>query len=108
LKGDHELGIIGYQYGWRNAHVRHRGHGTYLTVDWPRGIKCNHIEDYDEEGGYSGQRVNLTQGKRQSPAHEVIPKMSIATNPYCPTVGATPSDDIPLKVESGEEFPSET
>ena len=32
------------------------------------------------------------------------PKM--VTNPYCPSVAVTPSDEIPLKVEGGEEFPA--
>jgi len=30
----------------------------------------------------------------------------LATNPYRPTVGATPSDDTPLIIKGGEEFPS--
>jgi hypothetical protein len=72
------------------------------------GLALRHqIQGYDDEGGRSHQGVNLTQGNRQSPAHEVIPKRPVTTNPYCPTIGGMPSDDTPLKVQSGEELPTE-
>ena len=29
-----------------------------------------------------------------------------ATDPYCPSVGATPLEDIPLIVKSSQEFPA--
>jgi hypothetical protein len=28
------------------------------------------------------------------------------TDPYCPSVGAVPPDDIPFIVEGGKEFPA--
>ncbi len=30
----------------------------------------------------------------------------MTTDPYCPSVGTMPSDDIPLIVKGGEEFPA--
>jgi hypothetical protein len=33
-------------------------------------------------------------------------EMLLATDPYCPAVGAISSDDTPLVIKGGEEFPA--
>jgi hypothetical protein len=78
------------------------GHGTYLTVDWSRDIKPDNVEDYGHKGGYPRKDINLTR-VIQSEASTVVCKRNpkgglITTDPYRPTVGATPSDDTPFKV----------
>jgi len=37
---------------------------------------------------------------------ETRKKGTESTDPYCPSVGAMPTDDIPLIVEGGKEFPA--
>ena len=33
--------------------------GTYLTVDWPRNIEPDNIENYSDESGYPRKGVKL-------------------------------------------------
>ena len=81
------------------------GHRTHLTVYWDCGIKADHVENYGQKGGHARQGVNLQQGKVQSSVVGwTVTKRD--TNPYCPSVRAMPSDDIPLIVKGSEEFPS--
>jgi hypothetical protein len=83
------------------------GHGTYLTVDWPRDVKPDNVEGYGHKGGYPRKGINLTTGIIQSEGKETPKEEPITTDPYCPTVGTTPSDDTPLIAQSSEELPTE-
>jgi hypothetical protein len=79
---------------------------TYLAIDWSQGRKFDEVNDYDYEGGYPRKGVNLNEEEESVPGIwgnlEEIP----SSDPYGPTVLATPSDDTPLKVQGSEEFPT--
>jgi hypothetical protein len=84
------------------------GYGTHLTVYWACSIKADHVENYGQKGGQARNEMNLGQvrfdpqlrgGRRRNQREK-------ATNPYRPSVGATPSEDIPLIVKVGEELPA--
>jgi hypothetical protein len=88
-------------FGYREVDA---GQCTYLAIDYSRGRKLDDVEDYVHEGGYPYKTVNLTDNDCQFLESE---RDFIATDPYCPTVVATPSNDTPLKVQSSDEFPTE-
>lgn len=85
------------------------GCGAHLTVYWGCIIHADHIENYGQKGRYARNGVNLYRVKFNlrlwgASGHWRNPQKT--TNPYRPSVWAMPSDDIPLIVESSEEFPA--
>jgi hypothetical protein len=79
------------------------GKRTYLAIDWSRDRRPDDVEDYGYESGYPCKGVHLTKTKSQSGRLS-----ETVTDPNWPTpVAAMPSDNTPLKVQSGEEFPPE-
>lgn len=81
---------------------------THLTVVSSRHGDCLYIKYYRSKSGQACSRVNLPGADQfRAPGWgetQIIAR--ITTYPYRPVVGATPSDDTPLVVKSGDELPT--
>jgi hypothetical protein len=79
---------------------------AHHTVRWNRNVNTHQYEYYSDKSGYTRSGVDLPNGPAQDLGSETQQKQCIDTNPYCPTEGAMPSDDVPLVIESGGELPA--
>jgi hypothetical protein len=107
LKDDHDLRIVGIVFELHGCRVTDIEKCTCLAINWSRECKVDDIDSYGNKGGYPRKGVNLTKRKVSPRCLRKSQRDVINSDPYCPTVGATPSDDTPLKFQSGDEFPAE-
>ena len=85
------------------------GRGTYLTVDWGRGVQTDEIENHSHEGGQACKGVYLPRAQVRLTFRKWAAKSRWSpdnTDPYCPPIGSTAADDTPLVVKGREELPT--
>jgi hypothetical protein len=76
-----------------------------MTIYLGRYVHGNHVDDHDHKSGKTCKGIHLR--KEKISLFSSLAGEHITTDPYRPPVGLTSSDDTPLEVKSGEEFPSD-
>jgi hypothetical protein len=74
--------------------VLNAGHGTYLTVDRPRGVKGDQGKDYGHEGRHTRKRVDLRKGVSQSEAPAQAIRVKKSARRYTPILSTSKDDAL--------------